>query len=116
MAESDALIAILKALGDPVRWQLLSKIAQVVEMSRKDLEETSTQSRKMTSYHCRILRQAELIEVHKRGREVFYRLRGNTMDQLSGQLAALGLGPRRGRPEGARKKRGGSGRCVLPRR
>jgi DNA-binding transcriptional ArsR family regulator len=85
---------VFKALGDPVRWSILQQIAQQDELACSLLEDTLPVSKPTISYHTKILSQAGLIEVRKRGRNYFYCARRDVLRELSEELWALAPGPR----------------------
>ncbi|WP_034512160.1 helix-turn-helix transcriptional regulator [Blastococcus sp. URHD0036] len=74
---------VLRAMGDPVRWQILVRISQEPELARSVLERVLPLGKGVLSRQTRILAEAGLIDVRRRGRQVFYALRRDTVDQLS---------------------------------
>lgn len=90
-----AATEMLKALGDPTRWDILRQIAQQEELAASTLEETLPVSKPTISYHMKILSQAGLIEVFKRGRSHYYRVRRDALSELIDEMRALmASGPR----------------------
>jgi DNA-binding transcriptional ArsR family regulator len=85
---------VFKALGDPIRWSIVRQMAQQEELACSLLEDTLPVSKPTISYHTRILAQAGLIEVHKRGRNYFYSLRRDVLRQVIEELCAVTPGPR----------------------
>jgi DNA-binding transcriptional ArsR family regulator len=85
---------VFKALGDPIRWSIVQQMAQQDELACSLLEDTLPVSKPTISYHTKILTQAGLIEVHKRGRNYFYSLRRDVLRGLIDELGALTPGPR----------------------
>ncbi len=73
-AEAQALADAFKALGDPVRIQLLSLIASAEdgEACACDLVEPVGRSQPTVSHHLKILREAGLVQSEKRGTWVWY--------------------------------------------
>ncbi len=73
-AEAQALADAFKALGDPVRIQLLSLIASAEdgEACACDLVEPVGRSQPTVSHHLKILREAGLVRSEKRGTWVWY--------------------------------------------
>lgn len=65
-------IQVIKALGDPVRLDLLQRIAAVEQMPCTTLVDESHVSASTVSYHVKALREAGLVEVHKEGRNFYY--------------------------------------------
>lgn len=78
-----------KALGDPVRWSIVHYMAQQPELAGSVLDEALPISRPTISYHIRILTQAGLVEVSKRGRNHYYTLRHDVLRALIEDLDAL---------------------------
>jgi ArsR family transcriptional regulator len=77
-----------KALGDPVRLQLMSMIASAPdgEMCVCDLTPAFTLSGPTISHHLKTLREAGLVEAERRGTWVYYRPRPGIMRQLAALL------------------------------
>ncbi|MDM4719313.1 metalloregulator ArsR/SmtB family transcription factor [Micromonospora sp. WMMA1363] len=87
-AETAAMLApAFKALGEPVRLQLLSMIASAEdgEACVCDLTPAFDLTGPTISHHLRTLREAGLVDAERRGTWVYYRAR----PQILGQLAAL---------------------------
>lgn len=84
---------IFRALGDPVRLDIVRQIAAEDQLACGVLEETLPVSKPTISYHTKILRQAGIIDVHKRGRLSYYSLRRKALGELLDDLGALGPGP-----------------------
>ncbi|MEV8511663.1 metalloregulator ArsR/SmtB family transcription factor [Dactylosporangium sp. NPDC051484] len=83
------LAPAFKALGDPVRLQLLSMIASAPEgeICVCDLTPAFEVSAPTISYHLRTLREAGLVDADRRGTWVYYRIRPGVMRQLATLLA-----------------------------
>ena len=83
-ADAVDLAAAFKALGDPVRLQLMSMIASSEggEICVCELTPAFDLSGPTISHHLRVLREAGLIEGERRGTWVYYR-------PLRARLAAL---------------------------
>ncbi|WP_153397059.1 ArsR/SmtB family transcription factor [Ornithinicoccus halotolerans] len=82
--EAERLSGLLKALADPVRLRLYSRIASVDEVCVCDLGEVGV-SQPTVSHHLRKLREAGLIASERRGTWVYYR----TMPEALAPLAHL---------------------------
>jgi ArsR family transcriptional regulator, arsenate/arsenite/antimonite-responsive transcriptional repressor len=83
---SAALLApAFKALGDPVRLQLLSMIASADdgEICVCDLTTEFTLSGPTISHHLKSLREAGLVTAERRGTWVYYRARPRLLRQLA---------------------------------
>jgi DNA-binding transcriptional ArsR family regulator len=85
---------VFKALGDPIRWNIVQQMAQVGELPCSTLEETLPISKPTISYHTKILIQAGLISVRKQGRSLFYTLRRDVLQQLVDEIWLLAPEPR----------------------
>jgi ArsR family transcriptional regulator len=89
-AEQAAVLApAFKALGDPVRLQLMSMIASAPdgEICVCDLTPAFELSGPTISHHLRSLREAGLVECDRRGTWVYYRVRAGLLRQLAALLA-----------------------------
>src|SRR5512147_2075447 len=83
------LSAAFKALGDPIRLQLMSMIASAPggEVCVCDLTPAFTISGTTISHHLKVLREAGLVDAERRASWVYYRARPVLMGQLSALLA-----------------------------
>ena len=89
-AETAAVLApAFKALGDPVRLQLMSMIASAEggEICVCELTPAFDLSGPTISHHLRTLREAGLVDADRRGTWVYYRARAGVLRQLAGLLA-----------------------------
>lgn len=89
-AESAAVLApAFKALGDPVRLQLMSMIASAPggEICVCDLTPAFELSGPTISHHLKTLREAGLVDSDRRGTWVYYRARPGIMRRLAALLA-----------------------------
>jgi DNA-binding transcriptional ArsR family regulator len=93
-SQDSAVAEVFKALGDPVRWSIVSQIAAVGELPCADLEKTLPVSKPTISYHARILQQAGLLSVRKEGRNYFYVLRREVLREVQEELWRLAPTPR----------------------
>ena len=80
-----ALAPALKALGDPVRLQLMSMIASAPggEICVCDLTPAFDLSGPTISHHLKTLREAGLVDAERRASWVYYRARPALMRQLA---------------------------------
>ncbi len=62
------------ALGEPQRQQIIMVLAEVEHMNVTELASHLTLSRPAISHHLKVLRQAGLVSVQKRGTEGLYSL------------------------------------------
>jgi ArsR family transcriptional regulator, arsenate/arsenite/antimonite-responsive transcriptional repressor len=83
------LAPAFKALGDPVRLQLISMIASAPggEVCVCDLTPAFSLSGPTISHHLKTLREAGLVQADRRGTWVYYRAEPGIMRQLAGLLA-----------------------------
>ncbi|WP_426513938.1 ArsR/SmtB family transcription factor [Dactylosporangium sp. McL0621] len=89
-AETAAVLApAFKALGDPVRLQLMSMIASAPEgeICVCDLTPAFELSGPTISHHLRTLREAGLVDADRRGTWVYYRARPGVLQQLATLLS-----------------------------
>jgi ArsR family transcriptional regulator len=84
-----ALAPAFKALGDPVRLQLMSMIASAPagEICVCELTPAFTLSGPTISHHLKTLRDAGLVDAERRGTWVYYRPRPGIIHQLAALLA-----------------------------
>jgi len=83
-----ALAPAFKALGDPVRLQLMSMIASAAdgEMCVCELTPAFELSGPTISHHLKTLREAGLVDADRRGTWVYYRARPGILRQLAALL------------------------------
>ena len=84
-----APIEVFRAIGDPVRWSIITQLAAVDELPCADLERTLPVSKPTISYHAKTLQQAGLLAVRKDGRNYFYALRRDVLREALDQLGRL---------------------------
>ncbi|CCH18064.1 ArsR/SmtB family transcription factor [Micromonospora lupini] len=89
-----ALAPALKALGDPVRLQLMSMIASAEggEICVCDLTPAFDLTGPTISHHLRTLREAGLVDADRRGTWVYYRARPTVLHQLAALLTVVPTG------------------------
>lgn len=87
-ADAIALAPAFKALGDPIRLQLLSQIASAPqgETCVCDLNVGFEVSGPTVSHHLKVLREAGLIEGERRGTWIYYTAVREKMSALAGLL------------------------------
>src|ERR1044071_1156403 len=83
----DALIAMLRAAGDPTRLRLLLLLREA-ELTVSELIEIVGQSQPRVSRHLKLLGEAGLLERFKEGSWVFYRAADRGMGAVLGQTLA----------------------------
>ena len=94
----DRYAAIFGALSEPIRLDILLRIAGRQELGCTILDDTLPISKSTISYHIKILYQAGLIEVRKEGRYYFYRLRSDVIEEMAPGLLERMLGARAATP------------------
>jgi ArsR family transcriptional regulator, arsenate/arsenite/antimonite-responsive transcriptional repressor len=84
------LARMFKALGDPVRLRLLSRVASHAggEACVCELSAGFDLSQPTISHHLKVLRQAGLLECERRGTWVYYWVVPSALAQLSAVLAS----------------------------
>ncbi|MEV6814525.1 metalloregulator ArsR/SmtB family transcription factor [Micromonospora sp. NPDC051296] len=84
-----ALAPALKALGDPVRLQLMSMIASAEggEICVCDLTPAFDLTGPTISHHLKTLRESGLVDAERRGTWVYYRARPQILRQLAALLS-----------------------------
>jgi ArsR family transcriptional regulator, arsenate/arsenite/antimonite-responsive transcriptional repressor len=89
-ATATVLASAFKALGDPIRLQLMSMIASAPdgEICVCELTPAFTLSGPTISHHLKTLRQAGLVDAERRGTWVYYRARPGILRQLASVLSA----------------------------
>lgn len=82
---------LLKALADPVRLRLLSLIAshEDGEACVCDLNDAFDLSQPTISHHLKTLHDAGLLDRTKRGTWVYYRVRGEVLNDLGSLLGGV---------------------------
>jgi DNA-binding transcriptional ArsR family regulator len=94
---ADRLAAIGQALSDPLRVDILARMARQDELACTSLEATLPVTKSTISYHMKVLYRAGLVDIRKAGRYYFYRSRRDVTDTcLPGvweSLAALPVEP-----------------------
>lgn len=83
---------VLKALGDPIRLEIVRRMSKNDEVACTKLEEVLDVAKSTISYHIKVLFHADLVDIRKEGRFYFYALRAETLDhylpRFREQLAA----------------------------
>jgi len=76
------LAALFKALGDPTRVAIVSRLAATDECCVCDLTAAFDLAQPTVSHHLRVLRDAGLVESENRGTWAYYRLVPEALDRL----------------------------------
>jgi DNA-binding transcriptional ArsR family regulator len=78
----DPVVEILNALANPIRLDIMARIAAVDELACTTLETDLPITKSTISYHMRILYKAGLVDIRKEGRFYHYQARRNELDEL----------------------------------
>jgi DNA-binding transcriptional ArsR family regulator len=87
--ESDHMVDVFKALGHPVRLDIMRRMVAVPELACTELEHTLPIAKPTISYHIKMLHRARLINVKKVGKYYYYTPRMDEMNELLPGLAPL---------------------------
>ena len=87
--EDISLVGLLYALGDPVRLQIVQKLAENGELTCSDLDCAVAKS--TMSHHFKILRESGLVSTRKEGTQHINTLRIEEIDRLYPGLLAVVL-------------------------
>jgi ArsR family transcriptional regulator len=81
---------LLSAVADPVRWTVLSHLAERGTSCVCDLQERVPVAANLLSYHLKVLRDAELVTTSRRGRWIDYSLADGVSRRLAEALPVGG--------------------------
>lgn len=76
------MVEVFRALGDPVRADVMKRVAMNDEVACTSLEKSLTVSKSTISYHMKILYHAGLIDIRKSGRNYFYSARRDAIETV----------------------------------
>ncbi|HMG43345.1 MAG TPA: metalloregulator ArsR/SmtB family transcription factor [Acidimicrobiales bacterium] len=95
----EATGALLKLLGEPLRWEIVRRLA-VEDLCNCHLVEELGAPQPLVSHHLRALRQAGVVRAERFGSFTYYCLVGDVISGLAARLGALATAPapRRRRP------------------
>ena len=86
-AEAEQLAAMFKALGHPVRLQIVALLGRYGgQVCVCDIESQFDLSQPTISHHLRILREAGLVAAEQRGQWAFYHVRPAALERLRSVL------------------------------
>lgn len=90
MAREDAraLAAVFRTLADPTRVAIVNRLAGAGEVCVCNLVAELGLSQPTISHHLRLLREAGLVDVERRGTWAYYRLVPDALEPLRTALAA----------------------------
>jgi DNA-binding transcriptional ArsR family regulator len=89
--EDISLVGVLYALGDPVRLQIVARLAQMGELTCSDLDCSVAKS--TMSHHFKILRESGLVATRKEGTQHINTLRVDDLNRLYPGLLSVVLRP-----------------------
>jgi ArsR family transcriptional regulator len=81
------LASYFKALADPTRVAIVSRLASAPELCVCDLTAVFELGQPTISHHLKVLKDAGLVESTRRGTWAYYRLVPEALDALRGALA-----------------------------
>jgi DNA-binding transcriptional ArsR family regulator len=88
------LVEFFRALGDPVRLEMVRSLAHHGEVACTTYENHFSLAKSTISYHVRTMRMAGMIGVRKEGSFYFYQLQSDTFERLApGLLDSFAAGP-----------------------
>jgi ArsR family transcriptional regulator, arsenate/arsenite/antimonite-responsive transcriptional repressor len=85
-AAAEELASTFKALADPTRVSIINRLATGEACCVCDLTDAFELSQPTVSHHLRILRQAGLVHVERRGTWAYYRLIPDAIERLRSVL------------------------------
>ena len=87
---SGELLDVFKALGHPIRFEIMRRMMHRAELPCTELEAALPIAKSTISYHIKLLHRAGLVNVRKAGRYYYYTPRREHMEEvLPGMAAAL---------------------------
>jgi ArsR family transcriptional regulator, arsenate/arsenite/antimonite-responsive transcriptional repressor len=90
---AEDLAAVFKALSDPTRVAIVSRLASGEQCCVCDLTDAFELSQPTVSHHLKILRDAGLVEAERRGTFAYYWLVPEAIERLSGVFSQPALTP-----------------------
>jgi ArsR family transcriptional regulator len=81
--------AVLDALGDEIRLKMVRLLAQHEALCVCELQQAFDVGQPTVSHHLKVLRDAGLVEVRRRGTWAYYSLRRETIKDLLRDLVGL---------------------------
>ena len=92
-AAAQGLAEIFKALADPTRVAIVSRLASGEVCCVCDLTDAFELSQPTVSHHLRVLREAGLVDAERRGTFAYYWLVPEAMERLRGIFNSAALAP-----------------------
>jgi ArsR family transcriptional regulator, arsenate/arsenite/antimonite-responsive transcriptional repressor len=85
-------LRLLKAVADPTRLGVLDRLAAHGERCHCDLESDLGVPANRMSFHLKVLREAGIVEAHRVGKRVSYRLVDRVLERLHAALPTTSVG------------------------
>jgi ArsR family transcriptional regulator len=86
--------ALLGVVADPVRWRLLTHLADGRTRCVCDLQPVAAVAPNLLSYHLKVLREAGLVTTRRRGRWIDYTIADDAADRFQASLPTFPGRPR----------------------
>ena len=84
-ADRAASVTLLQAVADPIRWQVLQRLA-AEPACVCDIQAHIPIAANLLSYHLKVLRDTGLVTTSRRGRWIDYSLAADALDRLNAAL------------------------------
>ena len=84
-ADHAASVTLLQAVADPIRWQVLQRLA-AEPACVCDIQAHIPIAANLLSYHLKVLRDTGLVTTSRRGRWIDYALAADALDRLNAAL------------------------------
>lgn len=81
-------VGVVRALGDPVRWQIVTLLARE-ELCPCHVQDELGLGQTLVSHHLRALREAGVVEASPSGRFTYYRLVPGVLTALADRISGL---------------------------
>lgn len=85
--DAEALVALLKALADPIRLRLVNLISHRGEVCACDLPDALDRSQPTVSHHLKVLTEAGILTREQRGRWAWFSLCCDPLKDLAASLS-----------------------------
>lgn len=89
MSEDQLDVAMLRALGHPVRLGIMRALVAAPETCACDFAEVFGVAQPTISQHLKVLREAELVSTRRRGTQICYSVRPEGVTRMLDLLAQL---------------------------
>lgn len=89
---AEQIAPVFFALGEPTRLVIVRRLQSRGELSATALASGASVTRQAISKHLQVMQDAGLVSAERRGREVFYSLEPERLDQARGYLDDVSAG------------------------